>query len=167
MLSSTHSFSSLMKIFEQNAMWIILLCPFDTSDHSTVSLSYRFVLCLGRVMRGTSRKVPALGKFKKGHNPHIKSLIPTFFVPHAFGRSLSLHILKCCWLWNWKSHNCFVLQKAKVKFGSFWSDGKILPCAVLCMMLPMIWEGMDTQGDPERPPVLICVFSILVCEIYD
>lgn len=35
------------------------------------------------------------------------------------------------------------------------------------MVLPMIWEGMGTQGYPETPPVLICVFSIPLWESYD
>lgn len=65
-------------------------------------------------------------------------------MPHAFGRSLSLHILKSCWLWSWESHDWLVSPKAKVKFGALWSEGRILPSAVVCRMLPMVWEGMDT-----------------------
>lgn len=32
-------------------------------------------------MRETSRKVPALVKFKKGHNPHIKSFLSAVLCP--------------------------------------------------------------------------------------
>lgn len=44
---------------------------------------------------------------------------------------------------------------------------KDFPHAVVSMVLPIIWEGMDTQGYPDKPPVLISVFSIPLWESYD
>lgn len=84
---------------------------------------------------------PNPGKILKKATIHT---FPQFFVPHAFGRSLSLHILKSCWLWSWESQDWLVSPKAKVKFGALWSEGRILPSAAVCRMLPMVWEGMDT-----------------------
>lgn len=117
-------------------------------------------ILFGGSNRGASRKVPASAKFPKGHNSHIKSLDSTVLCASCVWEGFLLQ-------WNWRSHGWVISPKAKGKFGSPGSDGKILPWAVVCRVLPMVREGMDTQGHPEDPPVLICVFSIPLWEIYD
>lgn len=50
----------------------------------------------------------------------------------------------------------FILSKARVKFASLWSDGKNLPYASVCIMLPV--RIMDIHCYAERLSSIICLF---------